>query len=447
MLEFLKGDIAENNPSLQRRLAEPESGHDSIAAPMVIVDDNLLITCINDAALSALGYSRVEVVGRMTCAECSKTPLCGTKYCTMKNCFASGKPVFSETVIETKTGNKIPIRAACSPIFDRNGNISGGMEVLIDISDEKHQQQESNEQLENLQRQVGLIDERLRQLSFGDLSLQLAKERDNEIGKGINSIDLMIESQREKTRNGESIAAGVDTVLELDDIVKHILTIEEIARQTNLLALNVAIETARAGGHGNGFAVVAAAVKKLAEHSQETARKISELAARSLEVVGNAEGMLNMIAPDKRKTAEPVQEIKAVGTKQINHAILQLGQVIQQNVGGAEELANQAEQLIEAIAFCKPGEGDWGIGHHIETEVETKRRIRLKKSLIVPRPELITKNGKVRKPHLPPKKSRGLTEQYFMAATPANNIEVLIHLDREKFQTLKDRLDREYVKY
>lgn len=381
MLEFLKGDIVENNLSLKRRLTEPESENASIAAPMVIVDDNLLITCINDAALSALGYSRFEVVGRMTCAEFSKTPLCDTKYCTMKNCFASGKPIFSETVIETKTGYKMPIRAACSPIFDGNGIISGGMEVLIDISDEKHLQQESNEQLVHLQRQVGLIDERLRQLSLGDLSLQPAKERDNEIGKGINSIELMIDSQREKICNGESIAAGVDTVLELHDIVKNILTIEEIARQTNLLALNVAIETARAGGHGYGFAVVAAAVKKLAEHSQETAREISELAARSLEVAGNAEEMLNMIAPDKPK------------------------------------------------------------------EVETKRRIRLKKSIKPPRPEKITKNGRVRKTHLSPKKSRGLTEQHFMAASSTNNIEVLIHLDREKFKSLKDRLDREYVKY
>jgi len=59
----------------------------------------------------------------------------------------------------------------------------------------------------------------------------------------------------------------------------------------------------------------------------------------------------------------------------------------------------------------------------------------------------MTKNGKVRKPHLPPKKSRGLTVEHFKAATPTNNIEVLIHLDREKFQTLKERLDREYVKY
>jgi len=188
------------------------------------------------------------------------------------------------------------------------------------------------------------------------------------------SVQQTADNARQTGKIAESAAASAKetgdtvakTVAAIKDIAAKIGIIEEIARKTDLLALNAAVEAARAGEHGKGFAVVASEVRKLAERSQAAAVEISRLSLDGVKTAENAGQMLFKLVPDIRKTAELVQEIAAatgeqsIGASQVNKAIQQLDQVIQQNAGSSEqmaatsaELAGQAEILRTAIGFFR----------------------------------------------------------------------------------------------
>ncbi len=155
-----------------------------------------------------------------------------------------------------------------------------------------------------------------------------------------------------------------ETVLAMKTISEKINFIEDIARQTNMLALNASIEAARAGEHGKGFAVVASEVGQLAKRTQNAAKAINTLSANNIEIAEEAGTLLENMVKGIRQTAELVKEIsvscteQAGGIEQVNMAIHQLDQVIQENVASTEQVAAgsrdfawQAEKLLRSVSF------------------------------------------------------------------------------------------------
>ena len=177
---------------------------------------------------------------------------------------------------------------------------------------------------------------------------------------------IATQSANQAQESGEAVDEAVQAMKTIADKIN---IIQEIARQTDLLALNAAVEAARAGQHGKGFAVVASEVRKLAERSQQAAGEISTLSADTVEVSQKAGEMLQTLVPNIQRTAELVQEISAsqreqnIGSGQINTAIRELDQVIQQNAAASDEaastsqeLASQSDQLRDVIGFFQVGD-------------------------------------------------------------------------------------------
>ncbi|NOY61606.1 MAG: methyl-accepting chemotaxis protein [Gammaproteobacteria bacterium] len=200
-----------------------------------------------------------------------------------------------------------------------------------------------------------------------------ASEADREATNGQTVVSETIEAIRSVAQEVERASQVIHTVEQDSESIGSVLdVIKGIAEQTNLLALNAAIEAARAGEQGRGFAVVADEVRTLASRTQESTHEIQEMierlqtgsvdavqamkkaheradstvkqatrAGESLETITRS---VNTISDMNSQIASAAEEQSAV-SEEINANVVSISNVADQTAGGAEQTNQNSARL------------------------------------------------------------------------------------------------------
>lgn len=167
------------------------------------------------------------------------------------------------------------------------------------------------------------------------------------------SIDVMTQSVSTISQTSEQIRDTAAVIGALDEDARKIGTvldvIKGIAEQTNLLALNAAIEAARAGEQGRGFAVVADEVRTLAARTQQSTEEIQQMIQNVQQGASNA---VRAIEQGQQQTAESVSQVKAADEhlQKINAAIEHIGDLNRRIADSARQQSGVSEQILGSLA-------------------------------------------------------------------------------------------------
>ncbi|MET1067693.1 MAG: PAS domain-containing methyl-accepting chemotaxis protein [Pseudomonas prosekii] len=279
-------------------------------------DLNGNVLTANDRFLDGMGYSLAQIKGKHHRTFCEPQEYNSAEYQNFWRRLNNGEFVADRFKRVDSHGRVVWLEASYNPVVDANNKLYKVVKFATVITDQVNQEQAVAE--------------------AANIAYSTSIQTDSSAQRGTAVVTQAVGVMRDLARHMQTAGEGIEALNEQSQVIGNIVkTISGIAEQTNLLALNAAIEAARAGEQGRGFAVVADEVRQLASRTSQATDEIVGVVRQNQDMARNA---VSLMSGGKLQAEQGLALAAEAGT------------VIVEIQDGAQKVVNAVGQFANQLA-------------------------------------------------------------------------------------------------
>ena len=257
------------------RTIEASRDHENLMSALLrstaVIEFNLAgeVLTANDRFLHGMGYTLAQIQGKHHSLFCTAQEQNSAEYEAFWKRLIAGEFVAGRFQRVDSHGRDVWLEASYNPVRDANNTLYKVVKFATVITDQVHREQAVSE--------------------AAGIAYSTSLQTDESAQRGTKVVTQAVEVMRDLAKHMQQAGDGIEALNDQSQVIGSIVkTISAIAEQTNLLALNAAIEAARAGEQGRGFAVVADEVRQLASRTSKATEEIINVVRQNQDMARDA---------------------------------------------------------------------------------------------------------------------------------------------------------------